>query len=252
VSWQETASATFVARHDERDAADAQLVLRALERARGRLETTLGAGAGELDVVLHGTEAQLDAAVPLLPVVRRMTAPAGRRYLVGWAGERELHVLAPRVLARRASNAEGSLEWLMLAPEALLAKRVAAAANPGLPPPWGARAWSRYLRWAWVSEGAAQFFSGQVAHARPLVARRLREGGAPAFPPSRADAPLLAGTVFDLVAREEGGAAAVALARAPLSGSPREALERVFHGRALRHTEGTWRAHLTRLAEGRR
>jgi hypothetical protein len=244
VTWLETASQTFVARHDARDAPDAELVLRTLEDARSGLEARFRVEVGELSVVLHGAEAQLDAAAPLLPLLRRTTAPAGRRYLVGWTGEREIHVLAPRTLARRASNAEGSLELLMLAPSALLARRIVAAANPGLPPPWGPRAWTRYLRWAWQLEGAGQYFSGQARHARPVIARRLREGAPPAFPPSRADALLLAGSLFDLVAREEGEAAAVALACAPPALGPRRAIERAFRGRPLRHTEATWRAHL--------
>jgi hypothetical protein len=248
VTWLETASATFTARHDARDAPDAEQVLQALEGTRAHLERLLPGRAGDLDVVLHGGEAQLDAAVPLFPALRRLAAPAGRRYVVGWVGETELHVLAPRVLARRASNVEGSLELLMLAPSALLAKRVVAASNPGLPPPWGARGWARYLRWAWLLEGAGQFFSGQARHARPMIARRLREGRPPAFPPARADAPLLAGSLFDLLAREEGERAAVALACAPLADGPRAALERAFAGRSLRHTEAAWRAHLRRHA----
>ncbi|HVL95348.1 MAG TPA: hypothetical protein VM266_05765 [Solirubrobacteraceae bacterium] len=249
MAWLETASEHFVARHAERDAPDVEHVLAQLEAARTRYERRFGGGVGELAVVLHGAEAQLDAAEPWLPLQRRLTAPAGRRYLVGWAGERELHVLSPRALARRASNVEGSLEMLMLAPSALLARRFVAAHNPGLPPPFGPRAFARYLRWAWLVEGAAQWLSGQTRHARPAIARRLREGGPPAFPPSRRDAPLLGGSVFDLLAREEGEAACVALARAPLGDGPERALERAFHGRELRHTEATWRAHLARLAE---
>ena len=65
----------------------------------------------------------------------------------------------------------------------------------------------------------------------------------------RRDAPLLGGTVFDLLAREEGDAACVKLARSPLSEGPEAALEAAFHGRALRHTEDAWRAHLERLSE---
>lgn len=248
MTWVETASARFVARHDERDTPDAEQVLRALDGAVGRLERLFEVSVDELAVVLHASDAQIDAAVPLLPLVRRMTAPAGRRYVVGWAGETELHVLAPRALARRASNVEGSLELLMLAPVELLARWVVAAANPGMPPPWGARAWPRYLRWAWLLEGAAQCFSGQVAHARPLIARRLRDGPAPSFPPGRADAVLLGGSVFDLLVREEGEHPAVELARTAQRRSPRAALEHAFHGRPLRHTEGTWRAHLVRMA----
>ena len=84
--WLETASDTFVARHDARDAADAERVLAQLEHARMHLEERLGVRLGELAVVLHGSPAQLDAAQPWLPLQRRLTAPAARRYLVGWAG----------------------------------------------------------------------------------------------------------------------------------------------------------------------
>ena len=124
--WLETASETFVARHDERDAADAERVLSLLEHQRLRLEERLPARLGPLGVVLHGSRVQLHASQPWLPVQRGLTAPAGRRYLVGWAGATELHVLAPRLLAQRASNVEGSLELLMLAPGELLARRTVA------------------------------------------------------------------------------------------------------------------------------
>ena len=234
MGWAETASETFVARHDERDAADAERVLAQLEHAREGLERRLEVRLGELAVVLHGSPAQLDAAQPWLPVQRRMTAPAARRYVVGWAGERELHVLAPRLLAHRASNVEGSLEMLMLAPSALLARRAMTALHPG----------RRWTRSAWFLEGAAQWLSGQTRHVRPAVTRRLHEGGAPAFPPGRRDALLLGGTVFDLVAREEGDRAAVAMARA----APDDALDVAFGRRRTRHTEAAWRSHLARLA----
>ena len=215
MSWLETASDTFVARHDERDAPDVERVLAQLEHTRARLDERFPRRLGELAVVMHGSSAQLDAAEPWLPLQRRLTAAAGRRYLVGWAAERELHVLAPRLLAQRASNVEGSLELLMLAPAALLARRYVAANHPGMPPPFGPRSFARWLRWAWLLEGAAQYFSGQVRHVRPAVTRRLREGATPAFPPGRRDAALLGGTVFDLLAREEGERACVALACGP-------------------------------------
>jgi hypothetical protein len=62
------------------------------------------------------------------------------------------------------------------------------------------------------------------------------------------DAHLLGGTVFDLLAREEGEAACVHLACDLPRGGADEALRRAFHGRPLRHTESTWRAHLARIA----
>ena len=248
MAWVETASETFTARHDARDADDAAAVLAQLEAVRARLASTFPVAVGDLALVLHGSAAQLDAAQPWLPLFRRLTAPAGRRYLVGWTTATELHCLSPRLLARRASNVPGSIDLLMLAPSALYCRRVVGAANAQLPPPFGPRSFRRYLRWAWLVEGAAQFLSGQTPHVRPAVARRMREGPPPAFPPALGDATLLGGTVFDLLAREEGAPACVRLAGAADAGDPRAALERAFAGRALRHTEGTWRAHLERLS----
>ena len=237
MTWLETASETFVARHDERDADDAGRVLAQLEYARRRLERRFGVETGELAVVLHPSSAQLDAAQPWLPLQRARTNPAARRYVVGTVTESELHVLAPRVLAQRASNVEGSLELLMLAPSALLAKRLLAPARRG-------RLRRRQGDTPWRLEGAAQFFSGQTKHVRPAVVLRTRERPAPSFPPGRRDALLLGGTVFDLLAREEGEEACLELARAP---DPARALERAFHGRPMRQTEQAWRSHLNRL-----
>jgi hypothetical protein len=237
MAWLETASETFVARHDERDAEDAERVLAQLEHARRRLQRKLGAEVGDLAVVLHPSGTQLDAAQPWLPLQRARTAPAARRYVVGTATDEELHVLAPRVLAQRASNVEGSLELLMLAPTALLAKRLLARPKRRLS--------LRTPDVPWRLEGAAQFFAGQTRHVRPAVVLRTHERPAPSFPPARRDALLLGGTVFDLLAREEGEEACVELARAP---DPARALERAFHGRPLRQTEQAWRSHLARLA----
>jgi hypothetical protein len=231
--WLETPSETFVARHAERDADDAPRVLAQLEGLRLRLEERLPARLGELGVVLHGSQAQLDVAAPRLVARRALTAPSARRYVVGWPAARDLHVLAPRLLAQRASNVEGSLELLMLAPGELLARRTVLEVT---------------RRPRWLVEGAAQWLSGQTRHVRPAVARRLREGAPPAFPPGRADVPLLAGTVLDLLAREEGTAACLAL----IAG--RSTLDEAFGGRPRRHTEAAWRSALERLVSspGRR
>ena len=58
MGWAETASETFVARHDERDAVDVERVLAQLEYGRERLERQLEIELGELAVVLHGSPAQ--------------------------------------------------------------------------------------------------------------------------------------------------------------------------------------------------
>src|SRR3954451_1924950 len=78
VPWVESASDTFVARHDERDADDVVRVLAQLEHARARLEERFETRPGELAVVLHPNATQLDVAQPWLPIARRLTPPAGR------------------------------------------------------------------------------------------------------------------------------------------------------------------------------
>ena len=247
--WSETRSPFFAARHDERDAQDAVSVLELLEGTRERLSDAFPVLPDEVAVVLHGSPLQLALAQPYLPILRALTAPAGRRYLAGWFSAGEVHVLAPRLLAGRASNVHGSREMIMLSPAALYAQLVVAANNPGLPPPFRAGSFARYVRWAWLAAGAAQYFSGQTVYARPAIARRLREGRAPAFPPSVADATLLGGSLFDMVVEEQGEGAAVELATTLPRGGAREALQRAFRGRSLVDTEGLWRAHLARMAE---
>ena len=239
--WLETDSEHFTARHDEHDADGAASVLALLEATRERLTGRLHDVPDGVAVVLHGTTAQLHAAQPLLPVAVRVTAPASRRYLVGWPGRDAVHVLAPSVLDERASAVPGSREMLRLAPAALYAQLAVRATNPRLRR-------GRRLRWAWLGLGAAQFLSGQTAHVRPAIKRRLHEGGRPSFPPALRDAHLLGGTVMDLLAREEGDDAVAGLVAVAGDAPPRETLIRAFHGRELRHTEAAWRAHLERMA----
>jgi hypothetical protein len=248
MSWTETTSRNFTVRHEERDAPDVGGVLDMLEDARLRMGSVFGSVPDEVAIVLHPRRAELDFAQPFLPIVRRITTPAARRYLAGWAGRGTLHVLAPRLLAERAANVEGSVEMLMLTPAALYAQLVVAGANPALPPPWNLGGAIRAARWAWLVAGAAQWFSGQTPHARFAIARRLREGPRPDFPPGLRDASLLGGTVIDLVAREAGEGAVVRFVSSLPRGGAREALVSAFDGRALVHTEGTWRAHLARWA----
>jgi hypothetical protein len=206
---------------------------------------------GELTVVLHRSSTSLALARPTVPLAWAVTAPAARRYVAGWTSSGELHTLSPPVLRRRASSVPGSQEMLALTPVALYARRLIGASNRDLTSLAGPlRLWAE-LRWAWLLEGAARWFSGQTDHARAAIVRRLREGSPPSFPPAMRDATLLGGTVIDLLAGEEGVQAAVDLAsRLDPAGADR-ALRRAFRGRSLGHTEATWRAHLSRLASDR-
>ncbi|MDQ3608770.1 MAG: hypothetical protein M3459_07710, partial [Actinomycetota bacterium] len=82
---------------------------------------------------------------------------------------------------------------------------------------------------------------------RAPIARRLREGGRPAFPPALRDGALLGGTVLDLLAIERGRRAAVALACAPPGDADgRETIARAFD-RDAAEVERLWRTHLDRV-----
>jgi hypothetical protein len=248
MTWVESASASFTARHDESAADDAHRLLHSLEGARERLQAVFPRTPEGLTVILHDSRAGLVFTNPLLPLIWLATAPAARRYVVGWDGRTELHMLAPSLLRERASGVPGSREMLERSAACLYARRVIIASNPELARVMPALRARRELRWAWMLEGAARFFAGQTAHARPAIARRLREGGRPSFPPGLRDANLLGGTVIDLLAREEGERAAARFACRLHPGGARAALTDAFGGRSVIHTEGAWRSHLSRLA----
>ena len=248
MAWVESVSPSFRARHDSAHADDADRVLLSLERTRARLDELFPRTVTELTVVLHNESISLALSNPVVPARWLVTAPANRRYVAGWAGREELHVLTPESLAARASNVPGSREMLELAPAALYARRVIIENNHDLPRRATPARLRAELRWLWLLEGGSQWFSGQTEHARPAIARRLREGGRPDFPPGVRDAPLLGGTVVDLLAREEGVQAAVKLVTHLHPQGPRGALANAFRGRALVHTEGAWRSHLARIA----
>ena len=91
-------------------------------------------------------------------------------------------MLAPATLAARASNVPGSREMLELAPAVLYTRRVIGENNRDLPRRATPPRLRAELRWAWLLEGGAQWFSGQTEHARPAIARRLREGRPPELP----------------------------------------------------------------------
>src|SRR5580704_12717871 len=212
MTWVESRLGTFRARHEESQARDARRVLESLSLAAARMEGLFARPVQEVTVVLHDSVMSLTMTNPAMPLIWLMTDPAARRYVAGWAGENELHVLSPGLLRARASSVEGSREMLALSAASLYARRVIIDNNRDLQHVMRAIRVRRELRWAWLLEGAARWFSGQTEHARPAIARRLREGGRPSFPPGLRDATLLGGTVIDLIVREEGERAAAQFA----------------------------------------
>ena len=244
--WVETDSLSFTARHDTGDAAYAERTLDRLELLRLRLEDRFPQVPEEVTIVVHTNPLWLTAAHPFLPAARWSAAPAGRRYLAGWAMATELHVLNDHHMDRRAAGAD-SREALRGTPERLYAQLVLAANNPDLPPSWTPRRFARYLRWAWLVEGGAQYFSRQASLYRAAVIRRLREGSRPSFPPSRRDAVILGGTLFDLLEEERGPAACEQLVSRLRREGPAANLEAAFDARS-RDIENAWRDYLRETA----
>ena len=244
----ESESPSFRARHDSIHADDADRVLYTLERTREYLGQYFPDTLAGISVVFHPGVASLAVARPLLPLAWLCSSPAARRYVAGWSSPHELHVLEPEALEARASTVPGSREMLAQAIPALYARRVIVENNHDLPGRLTPRRLRAELRWAWMIEGAARWFGGQTAHARPAIARRLRDGRRPAFPPGVRDAALLGGTVIDLLVSERGEQAAAHLALHLHPHGPRGALREAFKGRPTADVEGAWRAHLSRMA----
>ena len=220
-------------------------MLDALEDLRLRLEDRFDYVPGDVTVILHDNPAWLSAAHPLLPAVRWSAAPAARRYLAGWPMDREIHCLNDSWMERRSAG-EDSLLALRGTAERMYCEIVLAANNQALPPMWTPRRFVTYLRWAWLIEGAAQYFAGQTSLYRAAVITRLREGQRPSFPPSRRDALILGGTVFDLLDRHAGPDACVRMASRLHSQGPQGNLELAFEAR-MREIERAWRAHLDEI-----
>jgi hypothetical protein len=245
VTWVETESLSFTSRHEAEDTSTAQRALDALEDLRLRLEERFDEVPGDVTVVVHPAPGWLAAAHPFLPAARLASAPAGRRYLAGWAMATELHILNDEYTDRRAAG-EDSLAALRGTAERLYVQVVVGANNDRLPPPWGIRRFSRYLRWAWLVEGAAQYFAGQVPLFRAAVSTRMRQARSPSFPPTARDAIILGGTIFDLLEHTRGrDACAVLVSRLRRNGA-RGNLELAFDA-PIREIEREWRQHLKEL-----
>jgi len=244
VSWIETASLSFTARHDSAQADEASAVLEDLEGHRNRLEELFPRLPGNVTVILHDSPLQLWLAHPMLLLSRRLAGRTARRYVAAGYRADEVHTLSAPVLRELAAGPD-SERAMLLSPRRAYTALVVGANNPLLPPPNRPGAAMRALRHPWLGQGAAQYFAGQVPLLRAAIAMRLRQGRLP-FPPGPRDAPLLAGSVFDLLARERGQRACVRLATHPY-GSTRDAVTDSFE-RSMPDTAHAWRTHLERLA----
>jgi hypothetical protein len=244
--WTETDSLSFTARFEEGDEETAERTLDELEDLRLRLEDRFDSAPGGITIVIHPNGAWLAGAHPGLPAARLASSAAGRRYLAGWATTSELHTLSDGALERRAAGPD-SRRALLGTSRRLYAQITLATHNERMPPPWGPRAFFRYLRWAWLIEGGAQHYAGLSSDYRAAILRRLADADQPRFPPTARDAVILGGTIFDLLAEERGPAACdLLVSRLPKAG-PEAALETAFDA-PLNIIEGAWREHIAAVA----
>ena len=137
----------------------------------------------------------------------------------------------------------------MLAPVALLARRIVTEANPALhAAARPAHAGALHALGLADRGRRASTSPGRSDHVRPADRPPAARGRARR--PSRPAAP----TRCCSAARSSTCSAARRARRPARRAGARgraATLERAFHGRPRRHTEGTWRAHLQRMAEGR-
>ena len=245
--WVETSAPPFLARHPSGDAEGARRILATLEAARERVDAVLDVELSEITVVIHDNELLLSLAHPVLPLLRRLTVPAARRYLAGWAAAGELHVLTPELLARRASSVPGSREMLRLVPAALYARlAVGRPTRASLRPSRPRRRFvTRAGRGSWRAPPSGS--RARPPTPAPRSVRRLREGPAPSFPPARRRrrAARRERARADWRARRGREAVARMVTRLHPDGG-RAALRDAFDGRSLAHTEAAWRASLRR------
>ncbi|MFZ0975107.1 MAG: hypothetical protein WAN22_22970, partial [Solirubrobacteraceae bacterium] len=68
-------------------------VLNSLERTRERLARHFPSTVDGITVVFHSGVTSLSVACPMVPLAWAAAAPAARRYVAGWSGRDELHVL---------------------------------------------------------------------------------------------------------------------------------------------------------------
>ena len=199
VAWVETASLSFVARHEREIAEGPRRCSRTWSASARSSSRGSSSVPGEVAVVMHPRPLMLNLAAPWLPLARLVSAPpAGATSPASSAAARSTcwrppHWSgAPRPCRDRAR--------CCCAPRGTSTRTSWSAPTTRPPTPLLAvHASARYVEMAWLCEGAATYFAGQVPHMRAAIARRLREGRRPRFPPTSRDAWVLGGTVFALL-----------------------------------------------------
>ena len=146
-------------------------------------------------MILHPSSGWLSAAHPFLPAARMAAAPAGRRYLAGWATRTELHTLNDSALERRAGGARFAAGPARHRPSGSTPNWSSPPTTRGSRRPWGPRSFAPLPALGVADRGGRPVLRGAVLE--------LPAGGPPApqrgrarrrFPPSARDAIILGGS----------------------------------------------------------
>ena len=247
MSWVETTSLSFTARHESAQTDDAIAVLEDLEEHRNHLERAVPAPARER----HGRPARLAApALAGAPAAAGLAQPcrAARRGATWRAGTGPARCTRSRRPMLRALSAGPDSERACCSARGAPTRRWSWASTTRCcrRPAGPARVSPALLRHAWLAEGAAQYFSGQVPLLRAAIAMRLRQGRVP-FPPGRAGR-AAAGGQRVRPARARARRARLRAARDPSLRAPRATRWRTRSTGPSPDTAHAWRAHLERLS----
>ena len=202
MSWTESASSSFACRHSSAAPATPRVFSTCSSARANGSPRASRSSTTEITVVLHDSPHALALSNPLLPAIWGLTAKPARRYVAGWVGRHELHVLSPRALRERASRVSGSFEMLALAPGIAVRQArdrgvpTASCSGRGCPSRSG-RSCAGPGWWRAPHAGSP----ARAGTARSVVGQYLRAGHRPQFPPSARDAPLLAAELDRIAGR---------------------------------------------------
>ena len=202
MAWIETESLSFAARHEAQDSDSASARwTRSRSCGYASRSASTRCRAGHWSCI---TTPGLAGAGPSVPARRALVGGAGRAALPGRLGDGERAARPQRRPPDRRAAGEDSLRGAARHRRAPLRPARGRREQHRLPPSWAPRRFARYLRWTWLVEGARPVLRppGRLSTAPPSSA--ASRGAEPAFPPSRRDAVILGGTIFDLLERERG------------------------------------------------
>ena len=251
MAWVETTSLSFTARHEAGQADDAVAVLEALEAHRGRARGAVPAAPRQR----HGrpprlaAAARAGAALPSARAAARLAggAPVHGRLVRGRRGPRA-RARVPARASRRAGLARGAAAHAAAGlHDARRGHQQSGCCRRRSGPRTRAACCARR---GWPRERPSTS-PDRCRSCAPRSPSGLRAGPGPPSRRAPRDAGILAGALFDLLARERGPQACVRLARQTLGARLQSGARSRLRAAARRRSAQRFRAHLERLGAPR-